>query len=106
MTIATVKPSAGDVICNIDELPCGRTSFRVAVEGCMKRIDIDKDACNSWITIWNESAQSRYDADADRHTIKVGGRRCCWRLLRLRHVASAEEIEHAQEIIWRNRDLL
>ena len=106
MTIETVKPSAGDVICNIDELPCGRTSFKVRAEGCMKRIDIDKDACNSWITIWNDSAQSRYDVDADRHTIKVGGRRCCWRLLRLRHVASAEEIEHAQEIIWRNRDLL
>ena len=70
-------------------------------------IDLDpQGTLSSWITIWNDSAQSRYDADADRHTIKVGGRRCCWRLLRLRHVASAEEIEHAQEIIWRNRDLL
>ncbi len=103
-----ITPATGpsDIICNIDELPCGRTNFKVTVAGKAKRVCVDKNACDSRIAVWNDSARSRYDPDADLHTIHVGGRRCCGRLLRLRHVAKAAEIEQAQKVLFDNRDLI
>lgn len=104
-----ITPATGplDVICNIDDLPCGRTNFKAIIAGKVKRVTVDKNACDSRIIIWNDSAQSRYDPDADLHTFRVGGYRGDYRrLLRLRHVAKAAEIEQAQKVLFDNRDLI
>lgn len=113
-TIINGPCGPGELICAIDELPCGRTSFKVDTDGGAKRIDVDKNAVEMFVTIWDADARSRLDASADRHSFLVP----CFkrktfvdhlrleRYLKLRHVEQAAEIERAQQVIRDNNDLL